>query len=661
MRAIQEHFFKSPKMIAVSVTVILLVVVGVSLAQLHQHIRKTIRNNLITINHSVQLSLHRQVNQEVISLTQMIEDDVIRQALIKMFQQKNISAQQRFKLRLLLAERIFPQHYSGFYLIGKNRHMLVSMKENETGMDAPAPALLAIKRLQEGEPSVITHAFQYHGSISMWLLKPVMDMQGSIIGYFALGLGQEHQFTATTLNSGTIYESGETYLVDAQGHMLSESRFQHELVDIGLLKTGQSSVLNVSVVDPGISLKARSKTFFASAELPFTVALQNVLKTHEAGWNTNGYRDYRGIQSIGVWQWDDYFNAAIITEMDKSEALSDYVYVRNMLFIVLLLVLAASLISMIEHSRLRIRIERQRFQHKNLLLESTAEAIYGLDLQGKCTFVNTAFSSKLGYTEKDVIGKNIHTLIHHSYADGKPYPKAACKIAMAQIQRKRVHQKKEVFWHKNGQAVTLEYWAQPLFENSALIGSVVSFIDLADGADTPLKSSKKQLDVRSVIPVAMPEFNSIQQSSTQQADPHNSESHVPVAANGNISPDLLPPVNTVLVVEDDAFIREVACAMLSDIGLESITAEDGEQGLRLYQQHQDEIVLVLTDLTMPKMDGKALFVQLKQINPDCKVIICSGYSAEHASQQFMDQAVTGFIQKPFMPEVFCETVQQVLQ
>jgi len=48
---------------------------------------------------------------------------------------------------------------------------------------------------------------------------------------------------------------------------------------------------------------------------------------------------------------------------------------------------------------------------------------------------------------------------------------------------------------------------------------------------------------------------------------------------------------------------------------------------------------------MPKMDGKTLFVQLKQINPDCKVIVCSGYPAEHASEQFIDQAVTGFIQK----------------
>jgi len=189
-----------------------------------------------------------------------------------------------------------------------------------------------------------------------------------------------------------------------------------------------------------------------------------------------------------------------------------------------------------------------------------------------------------------------------------------------------------------------------------LIGTVISFIALANQVDTALKSRQKQPDAQSLMPLAMPEAKSLK----QRAQPNEAD-HAPAAADEGICSDSLPSANIVLVVEDEAFIREVACTMLADIGLESITAEDGEQGLLLYQQHQDKIALVLTDLTMPKMDGKALFVQLKQINPDCKVIICSGYSAEHASEQFIDQAVTAFIQKPFMPEVFCATIQQVLR
>jgi PAS domain S-box-containing protein len=515
------------------------------------------------------------------------------------------------------------------------------MKELDTGIQVPQSAALAIKRLEEGEPSVITHAFVYHGRTHIWLLKPVRTTHGEMIGYFALGLGQEHRFSVTTLSTGVSFNSGETYLIDGQGRILSESRFHDQLITGGLLQTGQMSVLNLRVADPGVNVVEQPPKFFVSTGLPLTLAAREVIKTHHSGSNTDGYNDYRGIPSFGVWQWDEYINAAIITEMDQAEAMSDYIYVRNLLLVVLLLVLLASLISVIEHSRLHLRLNREDQEHKNLLLESTAEAIYGVNMDGRCTFVNSSFLSLLGYQEDEVIGKNIHQLIHHSYSDGTSYPADTCRINKAQTQRKRVHHKNESFWHKNGQQVQVEYWAQPLFEHGKVLGSVVSFLSMDKQLEFTQDSNNKNHPAPLPLRVSAEDKEAVSVSNT--------------TGNAEQKGDPL-----VLVVDDEEMIREIHCAMLNDMGYATKEAIDGIEGLALYQQYQQQIVCVLTDLTMPRMDGKELFNQLKKISPACSIIICSGYSADHASQQFLDQEVSAFLQKPYTEDDLKAVMDHVL-
>src|SRR5947208_2434179 len=83
--------------------------------------------------------------------------------------------------------------------------------------------------------------------------------------------------------------------------------------------------------------------------------------------------------------------------------------------------------------------------------DSTAEAIYGIDLQGSCTFCNRACVRILGYArDQDLIGKHMHRLIHHTLPGGKPYPEEECRIYQAFRRGEGTHVDEEVFWRADG-------------------------------------------------------------------------------------------------------------------------------------------------------------------------------------------------------------------
>jgi len=121
------------------------------------------------------------------------------------------------------------------------------------------------------------------------------------------------------------------------------------------------------------------------------------------------------------------------------------------------------------------------------------------------------------------------------------------------------------------------------------------------------------------------------------------------------------PQGAVLIVDDEETIREVAAMMLEGIGFSIFTAENGLDALEIYRRHQHEIVGVLMDMTMPKMDGKACFRELRRMNADVKVILSSGYNEQDATSRFVGQGLAGFIQKPYAPEALKTIAQEAWQ
>jgi two-component system, LuxR family, sensor kinase FixL len=116
-----------------------------------------------------------------------------------------------------------------------------------------------------------------------------------------------------------------------------------------------------------------------------------------------------------------------------------------------------------------------------LLLDSTVEAIYGLDLEGNCTFCNRACMTTLGYHHtEELLGKNMHDLIHHTRPDGTDYPIHECRIYEAFRLGEGTHVDDEVFWKADGNSFPAEYRSFPVRRDGDLIGSVVTFLDITE-------------------------------------------------------------------------------------------------------------------------------------------------------------------------------------
>jgi PAS domain S-box-containing protein len=117
---------------------------------------------------------------------------------------------------------------------------------------------------------------------------------------------------------------------------------------------------------------------------------------------------------------------------------------------------------------------------------------------------------------------------------------------------------------------------------------------------------------------------------------------------------------TILIVDDDEGVLDVAKTMLQRNGHTVLTAVDGRQGVELYRRHADEIDLVLLDMTMPQMDGEEAFGELRRIRSDVRVILSSGYSEQDATNRFAGKGLAGFIQKPYRSAKLLDKVREAL-
>lgn len=116
-----------------------------------------------------------------------------------------------------------------------------------------------------------------------------------------------------------------------------------------------------------------------------------------------------------------------------------------------------------------------------LILNSTGEAIYGMDTAGDCTFCNTSCIKMLGYSHQDeLIGKNMHYQIHHSKKDGTPITISECRVVKAITNGTCFHSDDEVFWRKDGTYFQAEYHVYPQFKDDEIVGAVVTFTDITE-------------------------------------------------------------------------------------------------------------------------------------------------------------------------------------
>ncbi len=154
--------------------------------------------------------------------------------------------------------------------------------------------------------------------------------------------------------------------------------------------------------------------------------------------------------------------------------------------------IVASIRDVTDRKNAEVQLRQQESQFR-LLMDSTAEAIYGLDLKGNCTFCNSACLKMLGYEQVDqLLGKNMHRLIHHTRKDGSKYPEDECKIYQSFISNQNIHVTDEVLWRADHTCFPSEYWSHPIHQNNKVIGSVVTFLDVSERKKAELKLQESE-------------------------------------------------------------------------------------------------------------------------------------------------------------------------
>ena len=117
---------------------------------------------------------------------------------------------------------------------------------------------------------------------------------------------------------------------------------------------------------------------------------------------------------------------------------------------------------------------------------------------------------------------------------------------------------------------------------------------------------------------------------------------------------------TVLLIDDEDLIIDVSKQMMEKIGYTVFVASSGTEALERYQDHRNEIDLVILDIRLPDMGGKEVYQKLKEFNSDIKVLLSSGYSIDGQVTEILNLGCDGFIQKPFNLKRLSLKIREVL-
>jgi nitrogen-specific signal transduction histidine kinase len=120
-------------------------------------------------------------------------------------------------------------------------------------------------------------------------------------------------------------------------------------------------------------------------------------------------------------------------------------------------------------------------------------------------------------------------------------------------------------------------------------------------------------------------------------------------------------IGTVLLVDDEEVILDVSEKVLKVLGYKVLVARSGAEAIEIFKKHQDSIDLVLLDIIMPHMGGGEVYDRLKEISPEVKVLLSSGYSIDGEASKIMARGCNGFIQKPFDIMQLSQSIRAILR
>ncbi|MCF6283129.1 MAG: response regulator [Candidatus Polarisedimenticolaceae bacterium] len=260
---------------------------------------------------------------------------------------------------------------------------------------------------------------------TMFIAAPIINANGETIAIVTQRLLPEKEFSRMT-KLGRIGKTGETYAFDDHGRLMSASRFDQHLRNIGLISEQQSGTLNIQIRDPGVNLLNGETASLPRHKQPLTRMASSAI-AGESGSDIEGYRDYRGVPVYGAWVWNTELSLGLTSEVDVEEALATYYTIRQTTISVVSITLLISIFSAISilytggranralckaRDELEGKVEERtaELSKLNQAIEQSPVAIMITDTAGLIEYVNPAFTKNTGYLPEEAIGQRTHFL-----------------------------------------------------------------------------------------------------------------------------------------------------------------------------------------------------------------------------------------------------------
>ena len=395
----------------------------------------------------------------------------------------------------------------GFFIISPDYINIGSMRDSnlaQTNLIAEKrPDLLA--RAFTGElvfvPSiqsdVAIEGFQgtrdFHAS--MFILAPIRLAAGDVIALLALRMDPAVEFGRLTA-SGEVGESGETYFANDQGYLISNSRFEEDLLADGALRPGESSILNIELKVP-LTLPREYQTESPEENLVASLLTEsaNAISQHLSGSDIEGYPGYRGKDVIGVWSWNDRLGFGVITEIEKSEAMKGYEGFRNIILgvmgatVPLCLALAAFVFTISRRANVQLSLANEHLEHRvtqrTRELETRENRLWDLYENAPIAYVsiagdgsilkhNLAFAELTGYPRQEF--ENINWDVISQKGNSEDRQENADQIAGGQT----CHDVRVEVQRKDGSTVFTSASSLPVFDGNEIEEIRISLLDVTE-------------------------------------------------------------------------------------------------------------------------------------------------------------------------------------
>ncbi len=427
---------------AVLVCIVLALIVW-ALNTIDSQVREDARKSLETVIHATQEGLHLWADAESLSLQGLSEDPLLRRAVqgqLDNYRQRKVlkDAPELKELRDLFPRAQKLAGHQGFFVIAPDGISVASMRDGNIGTSnliyQHSPELF--ERALAGEVVLIPpipsdvpirnakNISGMHVPPTMFFLAPISDEFGNVIALIAARV-DPHDMFSRLVGLGRIGNTGETYLFNEEGLLLTESRFTEELTTVGLIAANTQSILSINIRDPLVNLLEGGKVPGSPRSLRLTRMAESAI-AGEAWFDVDGYRDYRGVRVVGIWRWDDRLGMGITTEVDLTEIMASYYRARMALVMILGLILLVavsfSFVTLKMTSRANGALLRARNELEDRVVQRTQDlvlseqrlqsvidnvpvVVFLKDRAGKYLLTNDKYEVLTGVPCADVLGK----------------------------------------------------------------------------------------------------------------------------------------------------------------------------------------------------------------------------------------------------------------